>query len=48
MILKYKETDKMIKRLNELINEHSDTIHYAQYVKKLNTQHEAVNRDIEK
>jgi hypothetical protein len=38
----------MIKRLNELINEHADTILHAQYVKKLTVQHEAINRNMEK
>lgn len=40
MIIKYKETDKMLKRINELINEHSDVIDFGRRAATMKRQFE--------
>lgn len=45
MLLKHKEADRMIKKLNELLNEHSDVVDFGRKLASTKKQYEEQHQE---
>lgn len=42
MVLKYKETEKMIRKLHEIINENPDAMDFARKMREMQKKHDYI------